>query len=90
MVMANKFFYRKYAELLLSRPANDQAEIDDMNLKMKCADGICTLTGYGRNVSKTCAPISSENDPEQNPEVVYQFACQPDSGSPGTAWENLG
>lgn len=89
MILGSKYFYRKIAEILLNRTPKNQAEVDEMNLKMYCANYECVMKGYGQSVRKTCFPTPSDNTTTQ-PTPWFAFTCRPISGSPGTNWKAMG
>ena len=47
--MGSEFFYRKYAEVFLSRPASDTTELNAMKVKLQCTTASCRSIAQGYN-----------------------------------------
>jgi hypothetical protein len=81
MPIGNEFYYRKYAEILLDRPAADTTELDAMQLKLQCAGFVCSAKGYGKQFTQTCVPTSFNL---LNPALIDSYSCSPFTGDTGT------
>ena len=88
--MGSEFFYRKYAEVFLSRPASDTTELNAMKVKLQCTTASCRSIAQGYNdaaFSQLCLPTGVNlNILDPNNALIDHFTCNalPLTGTAGT------
>lgn len=59
--MGSPHVYRAYAEYLRGRPAEDQADLDNMNLRIRIDIILAFTTGYDQSFGQACTPEPGVN-----------------------------
>ena len=74
--MGNEYVFRRYAEILLNRPAANATELSAMKLRIECKTIRCTAIGSGYvgspELTQSCAPTVFNI---LNPALIDSFTC---------------